>query len=357
MHHPDDDRGGQAAVLRRPGVRRGGPQVRQARLGRRRGAAPAGRGDGPGGRRVQRDDRLVVRRYVRVARRPPADRGRAAVQGVLRDGLGPRGPQPHQRRVGVRPGAQGAVRGGHLDLTDVPRPGAARGGGPDRLDHRRGAQLVHVRRRRLAGRVRAQRDRRHPERRGIRRGQALARQLAVAGGSVGARAAERTRRTHRPRPGRRRPPLLRRHRRRGGTVRARRQTPGRPAAGGGRDHRLHRTGRPGRARLADRGAGGAVLPPQHLARRHQARPVPLPRGGVRLDGDRRGGRGGAGLRRRRAALRAGAGTDRRRAVRDPHEVGAGALAAAAPLRRGQPRLIRPAALPDRSTVCAFCRDS
>ena len=55
--------------------------------------------------------------------------------------------QPHARRVGLRPGPQGAVRGGHLDLADVPRPGPPRRRGPDRRDHRRRAQLLHLRRR------------------------------------------------------------------------------------------------------------------------------------------------------------------------------------------------------------------
>lgn len=36
VHHPHDDRRGPAAVLRRPGVRRRGEEVRQARVGRRR---------------------------------------------------------------------------------------------------------------------------------------------------------------------------------------------------------------------------------------------------------------------------------------------------------------------------------
>lgn len=41
VHHPDDDRRGPPAVLRRTRMRHGGAEVRQARLGRRRGQAPA----------------------------------------------------------------------------------------------------------------------------------------------------------------------------------------------------------------------------------------------------------------------------------------------------------------------------
>ena len=54
--------------------------------------------------------------------------------------------------VRLRPGPQGAVRGGHLHLADVPRPGPARRRGPDRLDHRGRAQLLHLRGCRLAWR-------------------------------------------------------------------------------------------------------------------------------------------------------------------------------------------------------------
>ena len=70
-------------------------RARQARLGRRRRPAPARRRAGAGRRRVQRHDRLVVRRHLRVARRPATRRRRAPVQGVLRHGVGARGAQPH----------------------------------------------------------------------------------------------------------------------------------------------------------------------------------------------------------------------------------------------------------------------
>ena len=63
VHHPDDDRRRPAAVLRGAGVRRRGAEVRQARLGRRRRPAPPRRRDGAGRRRVQRHDRLLVRRH------------------------------------------------------------------------------------------------------------------------------------------------------------------------------------------------------------------------------------------------------------------------------------------------------
>ena len=71
--------------------------ARPARLGRRRRAAPARRGAGAGRRRVQRDDRLLVRRHLRVARRPLHRRGRPALQGELRDGLGAGGQRPDRR--------------------------------------------------------------------------------------------------------------------------------------------------------------------------------------------------------------------------------------------------------------------
>ena len=75
---------------------------------------PARRRAGAGRRRLQRDDRVVVRRHVRVAGRPLHRRGRPALQGELRHGVGPRGQRPHRRRQRVRPGPQGGLRGGHL---------------------------------------------------------------------------------------------------------------------------------------------------------------------------------------------------------------------------------------------------
>ena len=67
VHHPDDDRGRAAAVLRGARVRRRGGGAGRARLGRRRCAAPARRRAGAGGGRVVRDDRVLVRRDLRVA--------------------------------------------------------------------------------------------------------------------------------------------------------------------------------------------------------------------------------------------------------------------------------------------------
>ena len=98
VHHPDDDRRGPAAVLRGARVRGRGPRARPARLGRRRGAAPPRRRAGAGRRRVHGDDRLLVRRHLRVARRPAHRRRRPALQGELRDGLGPGGRAPDRRR-------------------------------------------------------------------------------------------------------------------------------------------------------------------------------------------------------------------------------------------------------------------
>ena len=69
------------------------------------------------------------------------------LQGVLRDGLGAGRRQPHVDRVGVRPGPQGALRGGHLLVADVPRPGPPGRRGPHRPDLLRAAVLLHVRRR------------------------------------------------------------------------------------------------------------------------------------------------------------------------------------------------------------------
>ena len=120
-----------SAVLECAGRR---PRARQARLGRRRSAAPARRRARARGRRLVGDDRLLVRRHPRVAGRPAARRRRPRLQGVLRHGLGPRGRQPDLVGVGVRPGPQGPLRGGHLLVADVPRPGPARRRGPHRRD-------------------------------------------------------------------------------------------------------------------------------------------------------------------------------------------------------------------------------
>src|SRR5947208_1009519 len=113
--------------------------------GRRRGPAPQGRGAGAGRRGLERDDRLMVRRDVRVPGRHVPVAGGAAVQGELRDGVGTRGAAAFGQRLGVRAGPEGAVRGGHLLGPDVPGPGAARRGGPDRHDRGRAPLLVQLR--------------------------------------------------------------------------------------------------------------------------------------------------------------------------------------------------------------------
>ena len=76
------------------------------------------------------------------------------LQGVVRHGVGARGREPHRRRVGVRPGPQGPLRGGHLLVADVPRPGPPGRRGPHRRDLLRRALGLHVRRRRDPGRAR-----------------------------------------------------------------------------------------------------------------------------------------------------------------------------------------------------------
>ena len=94
---------------------------RQARLGRRGSATPSRRRARARRRGLPGDDRLVVRRDPRVARRPARRLRRSPVQGELRDGVGPRRRTPYVERERLRPGAQGALRGGHLVLADVPR--------------------------------------------------------------------------------------------------------------------------------------------------------------------------------------------------------------------------------------------
>ncbi len=58
----------------------------------------------------------------------------------------PRREEPHPDRDGVRPGPQGAVRGGHQHVADVPRSRAPRRRGHHRRDRRRRALGVHLRR-------------------------------------------------------------------------------------------------------------------------------------------------------------------------------------------------------------------
>ena len=71
--------------------------TRRTRVGRRRDPPSAGRGAGAGRRGVQRDDRVVVRRHLRVPRRPDARPRRPAVQGELRHGVQAGGGRPHRR--------------------------------------------------------------------------------------------------------------------------------------------------------------------------------------------------------------------------------------------------------------------
>src|SRR6185437_2534821 len=181
VHHPDDDGGGAAAVLRRAGVRRGGQAARRLGVGRRRGQAPQGRGAGAGRGRLERDDRVVVRRDLRVAGRYVPVAGGATVQGELRDGVGAGGPAAFGERLGVRAGAQGTVRGGHLVGPDVPGPGAARRGGPDRHDRGRPPVLVQLRGSARPGRVRRAGRDRTAERIRLQRGHARPYQLVMRG--------------------------------------------------------------------------------------------------------------------------------------------------------------------------------
>ena len=148
VHHPHDDRRRPAAVLRGAGVRRRRPRAGQARLGRRRRTPPARRRAGAGRRRVQRDDRLLVRRHVRVAGRPPHRRRRPPLQGVLRHGLGARGQRPHRRGAAYDRARKALFEEGISTarmFLDPARPGRR---GPDRRDRRRRAQRLHLRRRR-----------------------------------------------------------------------------------------------------------------------------------------------------------------------------------------------------------------
>ena len=85
--------------------------------------------------------------------RPPARRRRPAR--TRRASAWPRRARCSSRTaddVGLRPGPQGAVRGGHLHLADVPRPGPPGRRGPDRRDRRGRPQRLHLRRRRAPSR-------------------------------------------------------------------------------------------------------------------------------------------------------------------------------------------------------------
>ena len=70
------------------------------------------------------------------------------VQGVVRDGVQARGQRPHPLRQQLRPGPQGPVRGGHLQLPAAARPAAPRRRGPARRHLLRRALGLHLHRRR-----------------------------------------------------------------------------------------------------------------------------------------------------------------------------------------------------------------
>ncbi|CLY32912.1 inosine-5'-monophosphate dehydrogenase [Mycobacterium tuberculosis] len=72
VHHPNDDRCRPPAVLRCARMRFCGKAARWSYLGRRRDPASTRRGSGAGRRRLERDDRIVVRRHLRIPRRPDA---------------------------------------------------------------------------------------------------------------------------------------------------------------------------------------------------------------------------------------------------------------------------------------------
>ncbi len=127
------------------------------------------------------DDRLLVRRHPRVARRPARRRRRPGLQGVLRDGVGPGRREPHVDRQLVRPGPQGSLRGGHLLLADVPRARPSGRRGPDRRDLLRGAVGCDVRRGAVARRAPRARLHRHPVRRRLQRGPPPPHRLVAAG--------------------------------------------------------------------------------------------------------------------------------------------------------------------------------
>ena len=134
VHHPDDDRRRPAAVLRGCRMCLGGKATRWPRVGRRRCPASARRGAGAGRRGVQRDDRLVVRRHLRVARRPDARPRRPAVQGELRHGVQAGGGRPHRGATAAFDRARKAL---FEEGISTSRMGLdpARGGVEDLLDH------------------------------------------------------------------------------------------------------------------------------------------------------------------------------------------------------------------------------
>ncbi len=88
-----------------------------------------------------------------------------------------RGGQPDLDRHLLRPGPQGALRGGHLVLPDVPRPGPSRRRGPDRPDLRGRPVRGDVRRGAHAPRAARAGAGRHPVRRRVHGGTPAADQL------------------------------------------------------------------------------------------------------------------------------------------------------------------------------------
>ncbi len=98
-----------------------------SRLGRRRRPPPPRRSPRACCRRVERDDRLLARGHPRVTRRCPARPRRPALQGELRDGVGPCGTGAHAPRTPpssglARPCSRRASRAARMYL-DPARPG------------------------------------------------------------------------------------------------------------------------------------------------------------------------------------------------------------------------------------------
>ena len=127
-------------------MRFGGTATRRSCVGRRRSASSARRCACAGGRCVQRHDRIVVRRHLRIARRPDARPRQPAVQRELRHGVQAGGGCPHRRRQRLRARPQSIVRRRDFDVADGLGPHPWRRRGPARPHHVRCAQHLHVRR-------------------------------------------------------------------------------------------------------------------------------------------------------------------------------------------------------------------
>ena len=159
-----------------------GAAARQARLGRRRRAASAGRRAGARRGRVQRDDRVVVRRDVRDAGRraprQPTGGSTRRTSAWRRRGRCGRGRPTTRRSSG--PG-RASSREGISTSRMYLDPRAPERRGPARLDRRRDAELLHVRRRRQPGRVPRTRCGRPADRRRLCRGQAAGHELVTTG--------------------------------------------------------------------------------------------------------------------------------------------------------------------------------